>query len=147
MNLGKTLFEPGDEIKKILERQIGMQSAHNVKFGHGFAVAGSRGLEGFFQCHRVSPRRVLLAAESAQTAGGHADVGRIQVAIDVEIRSVAMQSLADVIRQPTHGQNIPGAVEREGVVDIQTLAGQNFVMNGTEPGVVSLKWMNREHQA
>jgi len=57
-----------------------------------------------------------------------------------------MQSLADVIGQPTHGQNIPGAVERKGIVDVQTLARQNFVMDGTKPGVVSLKWMNREHQ-
>ena len=39
MDLRKALLEAGTQIEEILERQIGMQAADDVKFGDRFAVA------------------------------------------------------------------------------------------------------------
>ena len=39
MDLGKTLLEAGNQVEKILEWQIGMQSAHDVELGHRLTVA------------------------------------------------------------------------------------------------------------
>src|SRR5689334_25129751 len=53
-----------------------------------------------------SARSVFLAAKSAQTAGSHANVRRIDMAIHVEIRHIAMQPLSDVVGQPANGEDI-----------------------------------------
>ena len=119
-----------------------MQPADDVKLGHRFGVAGSRGLEGLFERHRVGAGSVFLAAEGAQAAGRHANVGRIDMAIDVEVRLVAVHALADLIRQPADGEDVAGAVERESVVVGQAFAGQHLVVNGLEAGVVGLEWMH-----
>ena len=76
MDLRKALLEAGNQVEKILERQIGMQSADDVKLRDCLGVAGSGGLKSLFQRHGVGARGVLLAPESAQPAGGHANIGR-----------------------------------------------------------------------
>ncbi len=112
MHLRKTLFQPGNEIEKVLERQIGMQSADDVKLRDRFGVAGSCSLESFLESHGVSARRFFFSAESAQTASGHTNIGRIDVAIDVEIGRIAMHSLAHGISQPSHSEDVAAAVKR-----------------------------------
>ena len=123
MHLRKALLQAGAEIEKILKRQVGMQSADDVKLGDGLAVSGSRGFEGLFERHGVGAGRIFLAAKGAQAASGDANIGGIDMAIDVEISLVAMHALADVVRHPADGKNVAGAVESEGVGLVQALAG------------------------
>ena len=130
MNLRKALLEAGDEIEKILEGQIGMQSADDVKFRDSFVVAGGRGFEGLFKSHRVRAGRIFLSSKGTQAARGHADIGRIQMAIDVEVSAIAMHALADVIGHPANRENISGAIEGERVLGIQAFARNNLVMDG-----------------
>ena len=92
-----------------------MKSPDNVEFRDRLGVSGSRGLEGFFKRHGVGARRVLLAAESAEPARGHANIRRIDVAIDVEICLITVHALANRVRHPTKGENVPGAVKTERV--------------------------------
>ena len=94
----EALLEPRNQIEEILERQVRMQTSHDVELGNRFRVARSGRLESLFQGHGVSARRVFLAAKSAQPAGGNADIRGINMAIDVEISLVAVQKLASVIR-------------------------------------------------
>ena len=48
MNLRKAFFQAGHKVQKVLKWEIRMQASHNVEFCDGFAVAGSRCLEGLF---------------------------------------------------------------------------------------------------
>ena len=139
VHLRKALLQAGAQIEEILKWQIGMQAADDVELGDRLGVSGGRGLEGFFERHGVGAGRVLLAAEGAQAAGGHADVGRIDVAVDVEVRLVAVHALAHVVGQPAHGEDVAGAIEGEGVVGGKALAGEHFVVDGVQARVVSLK--------
>ena len=139
MHLRKALLQAGAEIEEILKRQVGMQSADDVKFGDRLGVSGSRGFERLFERHGVGAGRVFLAAEGAQAAGGHANVRRIDVAVDVEIRLVAVHALAHGVGHPAHGENVAGAVEGERVVGVQALAGEDFVVNRRQARVVRLE--------
>ncbi len=116
-----------------------MQSADDVKFGDGLGVTGSRGLEGLFERHGVGAGRVFLAAEGAQAAGGHADIRRIDMAVDVEISLVAVHALAHEVGHPAHGENVAGAVEGEGVVGAEALAGHDFSVDRRQARIVGLK--------
>ena len=139
MHLRKALLQAGAQIEEILKRQIGMQSADDVKFGDRLGVSGSRGFESLFERHGVGAGRVLLASEGAQAAGRHANIRRIDVPVDVEVRLVAVHALAHVVGHPADGENVAGAVEREGIVGVKPLAGKDFVVNRRQPRIVGLK--------
>ena len=146
MHLRKALLQAGAEIEEILKRQVGMQSADDVKFGDGLAVSGSGGFESFIERHGVGAGSVLLAAEGAQAAGRDANVGGIDVSVDVEIRLVAVHALANVIGHPAHGENIAGAVESEGIGGVEPLTGQHFGVNGQQARVVGLERVKGQHR-
>jgi hypothetical protein len=130
VDLRKAFLQTGNEIEKILKRQVGMQSADDVELRHRFAVSGSGGLVGLLQRHRVGARRILLSPKSAETAGRHADIRWIDMPIDIEVRLVPMQALADVIREPSHGKNVASPVKNKRVVTGQAFACQNFLGDG-----------------
>ena len=139
MNLREALFQSRNKIKEVLERQVGMQSADDVELGDCFGVAGSGGLERLFEGHGVGAGSVLLAAESAQAAGSDANVGRINVPVDVEIGFVAMQALADVVREPTDSKYVASLVKQESVFRGEAFAREHLVVNSYEAPVISLK--------
>ena len=87
-----------------------MQSADNVKFRDRFGVTRRSRLKCFFERHRIGTRCVFLSTERAQAARRDADIGGINVAIDVEVSLIAVHALANVIGQPADGQNVPGAI-------------------------------------
>jgi len=116
-----------------------------VKFGDGLAVSGGGGFESLIERHGIRAGGVLLAAERAKAAGRNANVGGIDVPIDVEIRLVTMHALADMVGHPTHGENIAGAVERERILAGETHVGLHFVENRLQPGVVGLESVRGWH--
>src|SRR5580698_2692814 len=142
MHLREALLQAGNQIEEILKWQIGMQAANDVELRNRFAVAGGGRLEGFLEGHGVSARRVFLASKGTEAAGGHANIRGIDVAIDVEVRLVAMHALTHGIRQPADGEDVSGAEERERVVSTQTFLGQNFIFDLVKPAVVGLKGMS-----
>ncbi len=95
-----------DQVEEELKRKVGMQTAYDVELGDCFRVARGRGFKRLVERHGVAGRVALLAAKGAQLAGGHAYVGGVNVAIDVEVGQVAVHALADVVGQPAHGQHI-----------------------------------------
>ena len=100
-----------------------MQASNDVKLRYGFAVPGGSCFVGLLQRHRVSAGSVFLTTERAKAAGCDADVGRINMPIDVEVRSIAVQPFTNVVRQPSDSQNVTSAVEQKGVVPGETLSG------------------------
>src|ERR1700680_5143934 len=104
-----------------------MQSADDVKFRGAFADAFLRALIDFLKSKIVCAGGVGIAAESAEFAMCDADVGGIDVAIDVVIGEVAVALLANVVGEPAYGEKIGRAVEGDAVINGQTHTGQNFV--------------------
>src|SRR5882762_4906161 len=104
-----------------------MQSPDNVKLRDRFAVTGGGRREGFFKRHRVGARSVFLAAKSAQATSSHANIRRIDMAVDVEVCLVAMHPLANPVGQPTHGKDVASPVERKRISLVQALTREDFV--------------------
>src|SRR5664279_3122113 len=141
MHLRKSFLQPRDQIDVVLERQIGVQPANNVKLRYRLAVAGSGGAPDFLQRHGVGAGGILLATEGAQAAGRHANIGVVDVAVHVEVGDVTVHPLANVVRQPTDRQDVTRAVERKRVVSRQTLVSHHLVVNWLQASVVGLKGM------
>src|SRR6185312_12089298 len=143
--LRKALFQARHQIEEVLKRKVGMQAANNVKLGDRLAVSGGRGFKSFFEGHGIGARRVLFSAEGAQAAGRHAYIRGINVAVYIEISPVAMEAFTNVVRHPTHGQNIAGLIKRKRVIAAQTLPGNDPVFDGNKPPVIGMEWMQSCH--
>src|ERR1700682_4763739 len=100
MDLRKALLESGNQVEEILKWKIRVQSADDVEFRNGLGIAGGGGLESLFQRHGVRARRVLLTPKSTEAAGSNANISGVQMAVNVEIRFVAMHTFADEVRHP-----------------------------------------------
>src|ERR1051326_981347 len=116
-----------------------MQAADNMKFCDRLRVAGSSGLERLFQRHGVSAGRIFLAAKSAKSARSYANVGRIDMAIDVEVSHVPVQAFTNMIGQPANGKYVRRAIEGDGIVKCEALTGKDFGGNGLKARVVCLE--------
>src|SRR5689334_11899401 len=145
VHAGKALLEAGDQVQKILERQVGMQAADNVELGHRLGIARSRSLPSFLQRHRVGARRVFLSAKGAQPAGRNAHVRRIDVTIYVEVRAVPVKALANVVGQPTDRKDVGGTIQGQSIHCVQPRRGEHLVGDRPERGILSLKraWRHR----
>ena len=101
--VGQRCFRPRIRSRKYSEGQVGMQAADHVKFRGSLAHALLGALPDFFEGESVGAGRVGLAAKGAEFAMGHADVGGIDVAIDVEVADIAVALLANVVGEPAEG--------------------------------------------
>ena len=68
-----------------------MQAADHVKFRGAFAHAFRGALVNFFEREGVGAGRIRRAAEGAELAMRDADIGGIDVAVDVEVADVAVR--------------------------------------------------------
>src|SRR5438270_6405355 len=100
-----------------------MQSADDMKLGDRFAISLARAMPDFLQRHGVRVRVLGALSEGAEAATGHANVGGIDVPVDVEVSLVAVQSLPDYIREIAEPQKIGRAVQCDAVVEGQPLSG------------------------
>src|SRR5690349_21443440 len=118
-----------------------MQAADDVKFGDGLRVARSGGLECLFQRHGVGAGSVLLAAEGTEAAGGNANVGWVDVPVDVEVSHIPVHSLAHMIGQPAQSKDVRRAVKRNGIIKGEALAREDLLSDRVETRVVGLECM------
>ena len=115
------LFQSVDEFQEIVERQIGMEAADDVKFGGAFADALSRAFVNFFERESVSAGRAGIAAKSAKLAVSDANVGGIDVAVDVVIRDVAMALFANIVGEPADSEQVGRVIQRHAIVEAEAL--------------------------
>jgi len=57
-----------------------------------------------------------------------------------------MHAFAHVVRKPAHRKNVSRTVEGEGVVRVQSFAGNHLGMNGPEAQIIGLEWMRDGHR-
>ena len=109
-----------------------MQAADDVKFGRAFADALVGALIDFVEGVSVGAWRVRIAAERAELAVGNADVGRIDVTIDVVVGDVAVLLFPDVIGEPADGEKVGRAIQSDAFVEGKAFARADFVRNGLQ---------------
>jgi hypothetical protein len=63
------------------------------------------------------------------------------VAIDVEVRLVAMHPLSDRIGHPAKREDVAGTIESEGIVCIKPFTCRHLRINGPQAFIVGLKGM------
>ena len=68
------------------------------------------------------------------------------MAIHVEVSLIAVHALTYVIGQPTDSQNIPSAIQREPIIEVEALAGNHLLVDRFESLIVGLKRMCGSHQ-
>src|SRR2546430_3632108 len=107
-----------------------MQAADDVKLGGAFAYTLRGALINFFESKGVCAGSVGVAAKSAQLTVRHADIGRIDVPIDVVIGDVAVAFLADVICKPSDREEVGRAIKGNTVFGVQAHAGENSLRDG-----------------
>ncbi len=143
VHLRKTLFEAANEIEEEFEGQVGVQTADDVKLRDGLRIARGGCFPGLVECHGVAGGVTFLAAKGAELAGSHADVGRVDMAIDVEVGEVAVHPLTDMVGQPAHRQNVRRGIKRKPIFGVQTLLGQHLGGDRLQARIVSPKGMGR----
>ena len=112
----------------------GSGAAERSALGH--AVRRTR--PNFFLAKRISARRSSVPAKSAELAVRHADIGWIDVPIDVVIANVTVLLLAHPVSQPPHSHQIVRFVKPHAVVSVQTRAGQHFFGYRLQPRINDL---------
>ena len=99
-----------------------MKTANDVELRHRFGVTARGRLERLFERHRVGARLTFLPPEGAQPTGSDTYIGRINVSVHIEVGEVSMQTLANIVRQPSDGQNIAAPVELHSVLKREPVA-------------------------
>ena len=136
---GKRCFRPRSISQIPVERQLRMQAADDVELGDRFASSPRPArCPDLVERHRVRLRIARLLAERAEPAAGHADVGRIDVAVDVEVRDVAVQPLAHDVGHVAERQDVGGAVQRHAVVEDSRSPRLDFVAGWASDGGSSM---------
>src|SRR5580692_6124893 len=130
---GAALLEAADELQVMIESQVRMQAADDVKFRCTFSNALFRAFINLFEGERVSAGSVRITTEGAKFAMRYADVRRIDVAIDVVIGDIAVALLTHVVRQPSDRKKIGGTIQRDAVLHAQAFAGEDFFRDGLQP--------------
>ena len=136
MDLGETLLQATQQVGVVGEGEVGVQAAHDVKLGHRVAVPHGGVMIGLLQGHGVAAL-AGLAGETAELAVHHADIGGIQVPVDVEITDVPVPFLPDPIGQSPHGMQVRSPIESDSLLEGQSLPGEHLVADpcklGTHP--------------
>ena len=135
MHLRKALLQAAQHLAVPVERQLRMQSADDVELGDRFAPALARDMPDLLERHGVGLRILGSLAERAQPATGHADIGGIDVAVDVEVSDVAVQALAHQVGHVAERENVRGPVERDAVVVGQALARLHLLEDRLQPRI------------
>ena len=141
MNLREALLQAANQIQVIVEGQIRVQATYDVKFGRAFADALGGALKHFIEspAKSIGTGRVRRAPKGAKLAMGHADVRRIDVAINVVVAEVAVTLFANVIRKPAQRQHVVGLEEGDALRHVETLASQHFGGDRIEAAVADLQ--------
>jgi hypothetical protein len=87
----------------------------------------------------VSAWHVLLTPKGTKAAGRDANVGVVNVPVDVEVGSVGVHPLADMVGQPPDGENVTRAIERQRIFGRKALLRHHLFVDGLQPRLVGLK--------
>src|SRR5207245_7354318 len=102
----------------------------DVKLRHGFAVALAGLLDAFLDRHLVAARLVDLSRPGAECAVHPAEVGGVQVAVDIVEGEIAVTRLPDLVREAPETEKIAGRKERDPVFEGEPLSREDLSSKG-----------------
>ncbi len=115
----RRLADGAQHVGVVLERQPGVQAAHDVDLG-GARLGGLRRLvPDLLDGVLVRAFLAALAVERAERAGQRADVRVVQVAVDVVVGHVAVEPAPHQVRERAHGPDVGCLVQQDPVVHVQ----------------------------
>src|SRR5205823_11760811 len=101
-----------DDVEIPFIRKLMVESAHNVQFRGAVAFGLRSPFQNLLVAHDIPLRALQVRAESAENAAVNADVGGVDVRIDIVIAEVAVLPLANEVGQLTKCEQIV-ALEKE----------------------------------
>ena len=117
-----------------------VQAADDVHLGAAVLDRLGAAGEDLLVAHHVALRVAQVGAERAERAAIDADVGRVEVRVDVVVGDVAVLALADEVGQLAHfGQRHIGPLEEEAVVEREPLAGFDFFADRLQDGAEEVR--------
>src|SRR5215470_17574759 len=122
MYVRMALFQAANQFQEIFEWKIRMQAAHDMKFRRALTDAFVGALIDFLECVSVRAGRVRIATEGTELAVCNADIRRVNVAVDVVIRDIAVFFFADVVGEPPYSEQIRRAVKLDAIVKWEAFA-------------------------
>ena len=132
---GRIRLKPAQQLRVVVERQIGMQAVDDVDFGERLVGALPQLVPRLLERHRVGAGIARLEPrERAEQAARHADVGRLEADVVVVEGAAAVPLLALAIGQPADGQQIGASNSRTPSSSVEALAGVELVGDVEEAG-------------
>ena len=138
VNLGEALLQPAKHVAIPIQRQLRMQAADNMELGDRFAPTLARAMPHFVERPGVSLGILGALSEGAQLATRHADIGGIDVPVDVKPGDVAVFALAHQVGHIADGENIVALEKRDAVRGIQANIGLYLFQNRPQPPVFKM---------
>src|SRR6516225_5517335 len=111
-----------------------VQPADDVQPGRAAALGFAGTVKDLLVRHYVALLALQVGPKRAKDAAIDADVGRIQVRVDVVVRSVAVLALANHIREFAEREEIDLLFEEEAVIEREPPAGFSFGADGMDGG-------------
>ena len=117
------LVDDADDVQIPIVRQLMVQPADDVQLGGPASLGLGGPLEDLLVGHDVALRALQIGPESAEVAAIDADIGRIEVRVDVVIGDVAVLAFADQVGQFAEREQVGLLFEEEAVVEGEPVAG------------------------
>ncbi len=125
---GIRLVQDAHQVHVPLIFHLVMQAADDVHLGGAAIDRLLPASQDLLVGHQIALGAAQVAAEGAEHAAIDADVGRIEVRVDVVVGEVAVLPLADQVGQFAHlAQRHVGAIQKQALVERQALAGLDLV--------------------
>src|ERR1051325_9045933 len=115
-----------------------MEPADDVKLGNRFPISLSRAVPDLLERHGVRLGIPGALTERTKAATGDANVSGINMAIDIEVSLVAVQTLAHEVGHVAESQQIRCAVEGDSVIERKPFACIYLVVNRTQRRVFEI---------
>src|SRR5467141_1658596 len=133
-HLRMALLETAEHVHVVLEPQLGMQPAHDVKLTRGVVSGRVRFGEHFFEAARVGAILFGHARERAEDAGGaqDADVGGVDVLIGREVDALAVLPPVSEIGEATDREQVRRSKKRETILAREPLAAFDLLCDRSE---------------
>ena len=123
------------QVGVVLPGEVGMQAADDVHLRGAGLHCQARLAPDVLKCARVGLVVALPGVEVAELAGQGADVGVVEVTVDVVVGDVAGETLAERVGELAHPPQVVRPIQRQAVVDREPPPGVQRVPHGCECGI------------
>src|SRR3990172_503374 len=128
-------LEAAQQLRVVVEREIGMEPVDDVDLGERLAGTLPQLVPRLIEGHRVGAGIARLEPrERTEETARHADVGRLETDVVVVKRAAAVPLFALAIGEPANGQQIRAVEQPPTVRQVEAFAALEFLRDISEAG-------------